>query len=62
MYVTCMESMVSVGRAAEYEAWAQRLGDMLKAQKGFQRRIVANSYGAPARYTTINRWESREAA
>jgi heme-degrading monooxygenase HmoA len=62
MYVTRMDSMVFVGRAAEYESWAQRLGDVLKAQKGFQRRIVANSYGAPARYTTINRWESREAA
>ncbi len=61
MYVTRVDVMASGGGAA-YEAWAKQLGDMLKAQKGFQRRVVANSYGYPAKYTAFNRWESREAA
>jgi len=61
MYVTRIDVMASLARIADYEAWTKKYGDFLKTQKGFQRRVVANSYGYPTKYTALTRWESREA-
>jgi heme-degrading monooxygenase HmoA len=61
-YVSRTDVMTLARRAADYEAWAMRYCEVLKNQKGFVARIVANSLGQPAKYTALLVWESREAA
>ncbi|MBI4641058.1 MAG: hypothetical protein HY731_10205 [Candidatus Tectomicrobia bacterium] len=55
-----IESMVVGARIADYEVWIKQYGDVLRAQKGFQGWVVANSFGYPTKYTRLANWESRE--
>ena len=62
MYVTRAETTVVAGRAGDYEERAKRLGELVKSQRGFQGRLLLNSFGYPGKWATLTFWESREAA
>ena len=62
MYVTRQEVTVAGGRGTEYLERTNRLGELVRSQKGFLGRLILNSFGYPAKYTALTTWESREAA
>ena len=62
MYVTRTETTVVAGRAGDYEERAARLGELVKSQRGFQGRLLLNSFGYPGKWALLTFWESREAA
>lgn len=56
------EFLVNNGKAAEFEERMRARYELFKTLPGFERGSLNNSLGYPQRYTTVDRWETREAA
>lgn len=61
MYARREEVMVAPDKHREFREAAARRGELAKAQPGFQLQVLLRSLGYPAKYTLLQRWESREA-
>ena len=62
MYFTKQEFQVQAGRAADWEAFAKRLLDLMEKQDGLERASNLNSFGYPQKYTLAVAWDSRDHA
>jgi heme-degrading monooxygenase HmoA len=62
MYFTKQEFQVRVGGAADWEAFASKLFDLMQKQGGLERASNLNSLGYPNKYTIVALWDSREQA
>ena len=61
MYAMREEVMVAPDKHREFREAAARRGELAKAQPGFQLQVLLRSLGYPAKFTLLQRWESREA-